>query len=825
MGQYRRADIDGAADARIRRTTQGLRRVTLAHAMRSAFAVAGLAAAFALPASAQAAGAAAAAQRAYDIPAGPLEAALNRFGREAGILLSFPTDTTAGLQSPGLRGRYGVAQALSALLQGTGLEAVAQPGGGYTLVKGAPPAAAAATPAARRETTLAAVNVRALPEQESATGPVSGYTAKRSLSAMKTDTPLLETPRAVSVITEEQIRDRKVRTVEEAVAYTAGVQVSAWGNDPRFDQITVRGFELTVDADFRDGLRQPNAGWLSLFRTEPYALERLDVVKGPNSVMFGQISPGGLVNRISKRPTRESIREVEIQSGSDDHLQGQFDIGGALTEAGDWQYRVVGLARNSDTGTVGVNDDSVYFAPALTWAPSDGTRVTVLSHWQDYETAGSPRPFQLPSGELTGFWAGDVDFDGLKQTQYAIGYEAEHRFSDTLSIRQNLRYGNVDTDNQYTDGTLQGDGVTIARTTWGVYESMDTLAIDTALEGRFSTGPLQHLLVGGVDYAWLDGSVRYLFGNAPSISMLDPDRHQNIARPTGVAAHQDIEGEQTGVYVNDQISWADWRISMGVRRDHADQTQKDVPTAVRTSQKDSATTGSIGVLYVINNSISPYASYSTSFVPKFGSDVNGDAYKPTEGKQIEAGVKVQPAGTRNIFTLSVFNLEQRNMLTQDPANVANQIQTGEVRSRGVELEANATLTDRLSVVASYTWLDMEITRNNDGNEGKRPVGIPEHMASVWAKYAFSSGALSGVDVGVGTRWIGKTYSDSANTTSNDSYGIVDARISYDLRHIVHGASIALNATNLSDNEYLMCHDGYCYRGRGRTVVGSLNYRW
>ena len=212
-------------------------------------------------------------------------------------------------------------------------------------------------------------------------------------------------------------------------------------------------------------------------------------------------------------------------------------------------------------------------------------------------------------------------------------------------------------------------------------------------------------------------------------------------------------------------------------------------------------------------------------MPKFGSDVNGSAYKPTEGKQIEAGVKVQPAGTRNIFTLSVFNLEQQNMLTQDPANVANQIQTGEVRSRGVELEANATLTDRLSVVASYTWLDMEITRNNDGNEGKRPVGIPEHMASVWAKYAFSSGALSGVDVGVGTRWIGKTYSDSANTTSNDSYGIVDARISYDLRHIVHGASIALNATNLSDNEYLMCHDGYCYRGRGRTVVGSLNYRW
>ena len=182
----------------------------------------------------------------------------------------------------------------------------------------------------------------------------------------------------MTVVTADQIKDRKVQTVEDAVAYAAGVQIGGSGYDPRFDQITIRGYEVTTNADYRDGLRQTNTGWLSYFRTEPYGLERIEVVKGPDSVLFGQISPGGLVNRVSKRPTAETIREVEVQAGTDDHYQGLFDFAGKLGDTDEWTYRVVGLARNSESDIRGVIDDNVYFAPSLTWRPNDNTSVNVM---------------------------------------------------------------------------------------------------------------------------------------------------------------------------------------------------------------------------------------------------------------------------------------------------------------------------------------------------------------------------------------------------------------------------------------------------------------
>lgn len=780
-------------------------------AFGSALVVAGM---LPTPATAQTATPAAATFR-FDIPAGPLAGALNTAGATAGVLLSFDPALVAQLNTAGLQGTFSFEDGLRRLLEGTGLIPVARSDGSYTLRK---------APAAGGVATLQPVLVKGTVDAaaaETATGPVVGYIASKASSATKTDTPLLETPRSVTVVTADQMQDRGTLNVEDAVAYTAGVQVAAWGNDPRFDQITVRGFELTTTADYRDGLRQSNTGWLSYFRTEPYGLERLEVLKGPNSVLFGQISPGGMINRVSKRPTRETLREVEVQYGSDDHYQAQGDFSGALTENGEWTYRLTALARDSESDTVGVNNDSLYFAPALTWQPSDRTRITLLAHAQHFETAGSPRPFQYGNGELSRFWAGDIDFDGLKQTQYVAGYEAEHRVTDTLVLRQKLRYGHVDTDNQYTSGTLAGDGDTINRTSYGVYETMRSLSIDTSLESRFSTGPVRHTLVGGLDFAKIDGSIQYMFGTAPSISIRNPDRHQNIARPSTLAVDQDVEGTQLGLYAMDQMQWGDWRLSMGLRRDRAQQSQKDRMAGTTDRQTDWATTGSVGLLYMLTPDIAPYVSYATSFSPQFGTNFYGDAFKPTEGKQVEAGIKFQPADRQALLTASVFHLVQQNALTRDPANINNSLQTGETRSRGIELEASARLFRRLELIAAYTWQDVEVTRSNDGNEGRRPVGIPDQMASVWGKYSFTNG----FDVGLGARWIGETYSDQMNTGRNDAYTLVDARLGYELGSLLRGASLALRANNLTDKAYLMCHDGYCYRGRGRFVMASLNYRW
>lgn len=756
--------------------------------------------------------------REFDIPAGPLATTLNRIGESAGLLLSFDPALVKGKTAPAIRGRLTAQQALEQALAGSGLAASAD--GASIVIKTAPPA-----PVSAKEAVLPVVTVRAGAERETANGPVAGYVAKRSLGATKSDLPLAETPRAVSVITEDQMRDRKVLTVEDAVAYTSGVQVGMSGNDPRFDEIYVRGFDVTTDADYRDGLRQPNSGWLSYSHTEPYALERLEVVKGPDSVTYGQISPGGLVNRVSKRPSRDAVREVEVQLGTNDHRQAQFDLGGELAPQSDWMYRLVGLTRKANTGTVGVNDNSTYIAPALTWAPSARTQVTFLSHWNRFETAGSPKPFQAPDGTLTEFWNGDVDFDGLKQTQWALGYEARHQFADDWTVRQNLRYTRAHTDNQYLEGTLDADGTTILRDSYGVYEKMRTLAVDTALEGHLSTGALHHALTLGLDHSRLNADVSYLYGSAPSISMTSPDYHQTVTRPDTVLVEQGVKGTQTGLYLNDQITVDNWRLSAGVRRDTVRQTQTDLSTGERTPQTDHATTGSLGVLYRIDNTWSPYASVATSFIPQFGSNLAGDAFNPTKGKQVELGLKYQPDGGRVSHTLSVFNLVQQNVKTRDPANEVNYVQTGEVRSRGLELESNLSLAAGLDLTASYTYSDVRITRNNDGNEGKRPITTPKHMAAAWVHKRFGSGLLQGVDLGLGARWTGETFADAANTARNAGYTIVDARIGYDLREVLPGAKLGLNATNLTDKRYLSCQDGYCYRGRGRTVVASFNYQW
>jgi iron complex outermembrane receptor protein len=746
----------------------------------------------------------------YTIAGGPLGEVLTRFAAQAGARLSFDPALVEGLRSNGLQGNYGVTEGFQHILAGSGLGLTPLSSGEYSLRRLPPPP--------RGETTLGTVQVSASAES-------NGYLAVDARSATKSDTPLLETPRTISVVTEEQMRERKVQSVEDAVAYTAGVQVAAWGNDPRFDQITVRGFEVTTDADYRDGLRQPYAGWLSVFRTEPYALERLEIVKGPNSVLFGQISPGGLVNRVSKRPTRETLREVEVQAGNNDYAQAQFDLGGALAPDSDWSYRLTGLTRRANTGTIGVNDDANYLAPALTWSPSARTQVTFLSHWEEYATAGSPRPFQLPSGQLSRFWAGDEAFDGLKQRQSAIGYEARHQLDDTFTLRQNLRYGQAKTDNQYLDGNLAADGHTIDRSTVGVYEKMDSLAVDTALESRFRTGAMKHNLAVGVDYSRFDGNIRYMSGSAPSIDMWAPNYHQRIALPDTLLMNQDVEGQQTGLYANDQVSWDNWRLSLGLRRDSVRQTQRDPGSNIGSSQKDSATTGSVGLLYLMNDTWGPYVSYATSFNPQFGVNLNGDTFKPTEGKMLEAGLKYQPADGNSMVTLSVFDLVQQNVKTRDPNNALNQVQTGEISARGVELESVLNLRNGLNLVASYTWQDLEVTRSNDGNQGKAPVGKPSQMAAVWAKYKVQGGTLAGLDMGLGARRIGSTYADTANDRQNSGYTLVDARLGYELKQLAPGVTLALNATNLTDKEYLMCHDGYCYRGRGRSIIGSLNYRW
>lgn len=743
------------------------------------------------------------------IAAGPLEQALSTFAERTGITLSYSPDTVRGLNSPGLSGGGPLEDGLAELLDGSGLVAH-KTTSGYVVLPGK----------AEASMQLEATSIEAAATQ-SAFEPAGGYFASNASSATKSDKPILETAQSISVVTAEQIADRKVNRVEDAVAYTAGVRVGGSGLDPRFDTINVRGFETTQSADFLDGLRQAGSGWLALPSLEAYSLERIEVLKGPASVLYGQISPGGMVNRVSKRPSLLAKNEVEVQVGNYDHRQGQFDVGGKLDEAGDVLFRTVGIYRDAKYSIEQMDNNTRLLAPSLSWQIDPDTSLTLLAQYQERQTAASPMLYQ-DGDHLTDIWQGDEYFDKLEQRKWTVGYEFEHAFNDTFSLQQNLRYGQLDTTNQYLDvGPVGADNI-LPRSTAGSYEDMATLSTDTRLISRFDTGNLQHTLVSGVDYAWIDTELLYATGSAPSLDLDAPDYHQPISRPDTVLVDRDGLEHRAGVYLQDQIELDRWRLSAGLRRDwvHARSNGEQFGSDINSKITNSATTGSVGALYLFDNGLAPYASYATSFLPQSGSDSAGNPFSPSEGEQYEVGLKYQPPGTSTLLTASLYHLTQTNVVTRDPANSSFQVQTGEQVSRGLELEAVSDLSDSLRMTASYSFNDAEVTKDSD-YQGKAPKNVPRHLASLWLDYRLPFG----LGVSGGARYTGSTYGNGENTLKNEAYTLIDAGVHYDFGGGLDGVRLALNARNLTDKRYINCQDSNCYRGEARSVVTSLSYAW
>ena len=748
----------------------------------------------------------------YDIAAQPLEQTLRQIARQSGRSIVADPALVHGRNSAAVHGQFSAEAAAQQALNGSGLALRITENGTLT-VEQLPDAGAAVQ--------LGTTSIDASANQ-SAFAPVPGYFASNASSASKTDKPILETAQSISVVTAQQIADRKVDRVEDAVAYSAGVRVGASGLDPRFDTISVRGFPTTESADFLDGLRQAGSGWLSLPSVEAYSLERIEVLKGPSSVLYGQISPGGMVNRVSKRPSLLAKNEVEIQGGNYDHKQGQFDIGGKLDEDGDVLFRTVGLYRDAEYSIEQMDNNARLLAPSLSWQIDPDTSLTLLAQYEERQTAGSPMTYQ-DGDHLTSFWPGDEHFDKLDQRKWTVGYEFEHTFNDTFSVQQNLRYGQLNTTNQYLNFSTT-DGQIFDRSTAGSYEDMSSLSTDSRLVSRFATGALQHTLVTGLDYAWTDTSLLYATGDAPSIDRSNPDYHQPVARPDVVGVDRDGLLFRSGVYVADQMELEQWRFSAGLRRDWVHQRSNGMEWGSEieeTLQHYADTTGSVGVLYLFDNGLAPYASYATSFLPQSGSPYGGGQFAPSEGEQYEVGLKYQPPGTSALFTASLYHLTQSHVLTPDLAHTGFSVETGEQVSKGLELEAVADLTDNLRLNASYSYNSPEVTKSNDGNKGKDPRDVPHHLASLWLDYSLPFG----LGFGAGARYTGSTYGDDMNIAKNDDYTLFDAGVHYDFNGSLDGVRLAWNARNLTDERYVNCQQGYCYRGEARSLVTSLSYSW
>ncbi len=497
--------------------------------------------------------------------------------------------------------------------------------------------------------------------RETGTGPVQGYVAKQSVTATKTDTPVLEIPQTISVITKDQIASQQAQNLVEALRYTPAMTTDLYGANSLFDAVWVRGFQAQ---QYLDGLKLPfdPGSQFATPRIEPYGLERFEVLKGPSSGLYGQTNPGGFMNMVSKRPTSTPQYEVEGTFGSFDRFQGAFDLGGPADKNGEFLYRLVGLGRDSNTQIDFAQDNKLFIAPSFTWRPTGDTSFTLLTGYQKIDNKGYQQyvPAQgsllpNPNGKIPySRYVGEPSVDGYRHEQWMIGYAFAHRFNDVLQFRQNARFFSAQNDvTAVRSEGLQADLRTLNRSINYVASDTRNIAIDNQLQEDFRTGPLAHKVLVGFDYLNVQSHTDYRFAFISPLDVFNPVYGAG-AIPTAAALTpfflRDDTQKQAGVYIQDQIKWDRFTLSLTGRQDWASSESKNLGTRVTTSRDDKAFTGRAGLTYLFDFGLAPFASYSTSFIPVGGTDFTGNTYKPTTGEGFEAGLKYQPTGMNLLLT-------------------------------------------------------------------------------------------------------------------------------------------------------------------------------
>lgn len=791
---------------------------------------------------ASAAAAAASPQQVIEFQQGaqPLDRALVQLAGRTGLLIGVDAALVRDRQAPALNGRYTAQTALRALLEGSGLEAVQAADGSWALrraaVQPAPTPAPAASAAARAgaagsppETVLPVVTVKAGAEQETAAGPVPGYVARRAATATKTDRPIVETPQSISVVGAQEMEDKGAATLTEALQQTPGVAVNPYGFDSRApDWITLRGFDGWYTSSYRDGLIQ-NVGITFLgVQTEVYGLERVEVVRGPASVLFGKGDVGGVVNRVSKLPSADAVREIALQVGSFNRRQIAIDLGGPLDEDKRLTYRLVGVGL--DTGSQErypsgqrMTQERRYLAPSLRWELTPATVVTLQAEVLRDDASDDVQYVSAFDGSPTKIKEGDPNYSRIKTGSDAAGYQLEHRFDGGWTFSQKLRHARRTLDKHHILSFFDTDPNTLLRQARHDVESVRETAIDTSLQGTLRAGRVEHGLLFGLDWDRADARWQRWRDMTTSLDMSNPVYGTTIAEPATAAADTRIVSTQLGLYAQDQMSLGDhWRVTLGARRDRVKTGNEDRLASVSTPQTDSATTARVGASYVVGNGWAPYASYAESFVPNIGVDAAGAVFRPSEGRQLEIGAKYMPAGSPFAFTAAVFELRKTDVVSYDPATFEPR-QIGKVRSRGLELEAKADLTRQLRATASFTALDMKVLASANPDEiGRTPILTPERLASLWLDYAVAGQGLQGFGVAAGLRHVGKRWNDEANHSAEPAYALVDAAVRYD----AGPWRFALNVSNLFDKRYFSGRSyGSHFRGAERDVVATVKYRF
>ena len=726
---------------------------------------------------------------------------------------------------------------------------------------------------------------------------VTGFREKQTGAGTKTDTPLMATPQAITIIDNAELVRRNVLSINQAVGYVAGVAANQRGGMvTRYDQLILRGFAPGL---YLDGMRLI-AGPYSTPQIDFNRVDHIDIVKGPASVLYGNSPPGGLVNLTSKFPQETASGRIEGQLGNYETRRLVGDINQPLDADGRLLARIVGGWQKGDGLTQGTFSERYHVSPSITFAPDAATSFTLVATYQRSPSGGGysgvpaygtvlPTPFgTLPEDINTG----DPAYERYDHKAKSIAAFFRHDFNENVTVRSNLRFqhNRLSYRQLYVSGftkTAAGnsDFSTITRGGGGADEDFKTATLDTNLGLRFETGGIKHNVLAGFDYQRITGENFQQFNagqtsnpvtSIPNLSLFAPvyggtmpsfDLTALSAAYTNTFSKRD----QVGLYIQDQISIGRLQLIASGRQDWYDQhtlnkKALNTPNAV-TNFSQKAFTMRLGALYAFDFGISPYFSYSESFEPQSGtvyvSPSENRSATPVTGSQYEGGIKYQPVGTQAIFTLAAYELRRQNVLTGHP-EAGNgiipsnaQIQIGEVRVRGVEFEGRGEIVPGFDVIAAASYTDSIVTQGaravaptatSNGSPtttGTRSLGTPKWTASTFLSYDFGksgtmSGALAGLSLGAGVRYVGGSDGTTQYNVINnvatfqrfktDAFTLVDALLGYDLGKVspgLDGLSFAINAANLLDKRHISAcpFNNSCYYGASRTVTGSIRFAW
>ncbi|MGM3306414.1 TonB-dependent siderophore receptor [Anabaena sp. WFMT] len=633
------------------------------------------------------------------------------------------------------------------------------------------------------------------------TGEQNRYRVPNASTGTRTDTLIRDIPQTIQVVPEEVIRDQRVTRLRDALLNVGGV-IQDGGFGGGIDQLGIRGFfggGILVDGfkDGRGGIR------------ETANVERIEVLKGPASVLYGGVEPGGVINLVTKQPLRDPYYNAEFSVGSFSTFRPSIDISGPINSDKTLLYRLNSVYESSEGfRDFNQNIQRFFISPTLKWEIGQATNVTF-----QFDYLNDERPFDR--GFLA-FGNGILDIplkrilgepdDVRKVEEIGFSYRLEHNFNDNWKIRNAFRYQSSD------DFDYRAEPVSFNETT-GIlsrnFRSNDdygeTYTLQTDVVGKFTTGSINHTLLFGVDLArdTSGGTQKRLPGGlTPSIDVFNPV-YNAIPRPglealTNVVRNNQNTSDSLGIFLQDQIALADnLKFLVGGRLDIVDQKSRNFLNDSESSQYDTAITPRLGIVYQPIQPISLYASYSQSFQPNFGTRVDGSVLEPERGTQYEVGVKSEFLDGRLAATLAAYNITKLNIATTDPANPDFSIPIGKQRNQGLEFNVAGQIQPGWNVIASYSYIDAEITESNDGLAGNQPPNVPFNTASLWTTYQLQRGSLQGLGFGLGLFYVGDRQGDTDNTYIIPSYLRTDAAIYYQRDNWRAG----INIQNLLNEKY------------------------